>query len=277
MTTPRAADPEQYTVWNGEDGRMWREHRHRLDAMAEGANGPLFDAAAVAPGEHVLDVGCGTGQTTRLAARRAAPGHVCGVDLSGPLLAQARQDARGIDNVEFVHADAQLHPFPRGRFDVVISRAGVMFFADPVAAFGNIRHAMRSGGRLAFVCHRDAPGPARDLFAAVAGHLPMWDHTTGPADLVDFTDPARIRGVLTDAGFSEVDTSAVEYRSEWGSDVTETVRFLFDNQLRALVADAPPAAVRDAELAAARVLTGCRRDGRIEVPAPGWLVTAVNP
>ncbi|MBB5906905.1 class I SAM-dependent methyltransferase [Actinoalloteichus hymeniacidonis] len=137
---------EQFDIWNGADGRHWAEHHARYDAMADGYDDHLF--AAVALGEQVLDVGCGTGHTTRLAARKARRGQVTGIDLSAPMLATARRiaSAEGIINVTFEQGDAQVYPFPAGRFDTVISRAGVMFFADPVAAFTNIATAITPGG-----------------------------------------------------------------------------------------------------------------------------------
>ncbi|MGP3913217.1 class I SAM-dependent methyltransferase [Nonomuraea sp. 10N515B] len=120
----------------------------------------------------MLDVGCGTGQTTRLAARTAPHGHALGVDLSEPMLARARATAiaEGITNLRFEQGDAQVHPFPEGGFDVAISRGGIMFFADPVAAFANIGRALRPSGRLAFVCLREMARPRRFPKCANSAH-----------------------------------------------------------------------------------------------------------
>ena len=109
-------------------------------------NERLRGASAVRSGDRVLDVGCGAGQTTLEAARVAA--HVLGVDVSERMLERARQRAAGAENVKFVLGDAQSHPFEPAGFDLAISRCGLMFFADPVAAFANIRRALRPGGRL---------------------------------------------------------------------------------------------------------------------------------
>ncbi|MFB7413268.1 class I SAM-dependent methyltransferase [Streptomyces sp. NPDC056121] len=197
---PHIVNVDQSQAWNGYEGEHWARNQDRWDAVNAGFDQPLLDAAAVRPGERVLDVGCGAGATTRLAARRAGPGgRALGVDLSGPMLTRAEEAAReeaareeaareeaarqetgraetgqeetsrqaGAVDVSFERGDAQVHPFPAGAFDVAISRFGVMFFADPVAAFANIRRALRPGGRLAFIC---AAEPERnDWLRAIAG------------------------------------------------------------------------------------------------------------
>ncbi|MDT5192413.1 MAG: hypothetical protein QOI28_4664, partial [Mycobacterium sp.] len=108
------------------------------------------DATRVGSGDRVLDIGCGTGQSTREAARAAVAGSALGVDTSAPMLERARQlsDDEGLANITFQQADAQVHPFPPTRFDLCISRFGTMFFADPVAAFTNIGSALRPAARL---------------------------------------------------------------------------------------------------------------------------------
>ena len=110
----------------------------------------LRRAYGLQPHEHVVDIGCGLGQTTREAARMAQAGSAFGVDISAPAIERARELARaqGIRNVTFERADAQVHRFPQGRFDLAISRFGTMFFADPVAAFANVGRALRPDGRL---------------------------------------------------------------------------------------------------------------------------------
>src|SRR5688572_21024309 len=141
----------QDQAWNGPEGRHWADHADDLNGEL---TGHLVDAAGIGPGDRVLDIGCGTGASARQAARRAVGGEVVGIDLSEPMLERAREYAGrdGLTNVRFERGDAQTHPFPAGHFDVAISQFGIMFFADPVAAFANIGRALRPGGRLTFVC-----------------------------------------------------------------------------------------------------------------------------
>ena len=146
MTIANTAQAEQ---WNcGEDVAHWLRNQARYDRMNEPFAALILDAAALGPGGQVLDVGCGWGSTTLAAARLVAPGQAVGIDLSGPMLARARTDAEAadLDNVTFQQGDAQVHPLGPARFDTVISRFGIMFFADPVAAFANVRSAARPGG-----------------------------------------------------------------------------------------------------------------------------------
>lgn len=140
------------------DAELRRYHQHLRAAIDVQAAG------------RVLDIGCGTGQTTREAARAAASSSALGIDISAARLARARRQARaeGLRNISFVQADAQAHRFPPGRFDLAISRFGTMFFADPVAAFTNIGHALRPGARLVQLAwqHRD-----RQEWDAVIGEV----------------------------------------------------------------------------------------------------------
>jgi ubiquinone/menaquinone biosynthesis C-methylase UbiE len=135
----------------------------RYDALGSGAHDALFAGAGVKLADRVLDVGCGTGATTRIAARLAARGHVVGVDTDAPLLRSARKrtDEEKIRNAAYIQADAEVHPFPRAGYDVVVSRGAVMFFTDPVAGFGNLWRTLLPGGRLAFVCPRSLSDPDR--------------------------------------------------------------------------------------------------------------------
>ncbi|MYW01054.1 class I SAM-dependent methyltransferase, partial [Streptomyces sp. SID3343] len=163
------ANTAQAALWDGEVGAHWAEHADRYDAIMHAFDGALFAAAGIGASDHVLDIGCGTGHTTRLAARRAAQGHAVGIDLSGAMLERARERsaAHGLANVSFVQGDAQVYPFPFADFDVAISRGGVMFFADHAAAFATIRRALLPAGRLAFVCPQP-PRPGGDTARAFA-------------------------------------------------------------------------------------------------------------
>jgi SAM-dependent methyltransferase len=216
---------QQAEAWNGYEGQYWADHPQHWDAVVGGLNDFLFAAAAIGSPDRVLDVACGNGQTTRLAAGLASDGHALGVDLSGPMVQRARAlgRAEGVANVRFEQGDAQVYPFPRGEFDVAISRGGLTFFADPVAAFANIATALRSGGRLAFVClqHMANQEWFTVLTSAVLGRVP----TPNPADpyapgMFSLTDPERIRTVLTRAGLTDITVAPLDVPMLFGADAS---------------------------------------------------------
>ena len=147
------ANAEQAQAWDGDEGAYWAQNAERFDRAVAAYHQRFLAAAGIGRADRVLDIGCGTGQTTRDAARAAADGVALGVDLSGQMIALARRLAagQGIGNARFEQADAQIHPFPSHSFDAAISRTGTMFFGDPAAAFANIARALRPGGRLALL------------------------------------------------------------------------------------------------------------------------------
>src|SRR5438132_11595022 len=150
------ANAQMAAAWDGDEGTGWARDWEHHDRAIRGYHLRLLEAAAVAPGERVLDVGCGNGESTRAAARASGDGAALGVDLSSQMLARARELARavGLTNVTFEQADAQVHRFEPNVYDVVLSRFGAMFFADRTAAFANIARAMQPGGRLVMVAWR---------------------------------------------------------------------------------------------------------------------------
>ncbi len=187
-------------------------------------------AAQVEPGNRVLDIGCGTGQSTREAARAAVGGSALGVDLSAQAVGLARQlsEQEGLRNVLFLQADAQVHRFSPRHFDLCISRFGTMFFADPVAAFANIGTSLRPGGRLVLLVWqaRDRNEWSTAIRRAIAG--PDAFHPDQPAlgpdqpvrgpDPFALGDPAFARGILAAAGFAEVDFAGVDEPVYYGPD-----------------------------------------------------------
>ena len=141
-TTPvHDTNTAQLKAWDGDEGAYWAAHADRFDRSVAPYHERLLAAAAIGASERVLDIGCGTGQTTRDAARAADAGDALGVDLSSGMLAVARQRAQaaGLANATFEQSDAQLHPFEREAYDLAVSRTGAMFFGDPTAAFANHR------------------------------------------------------------------------------------------------------------------------------------------
>ncbi|MDF5756373.1 methyltransferase domain-containing protein [Spongiactinospora sp. TRM90649] len=269
----------QSEAWNGYEGGHWAEHRDRYDAVNQGFNKYLLDH--VQDGDRVLDVGCGAGQVTRVAARRAR--HVTGVDLSEPMLGAARAAAlaEGVDGVEFVRADAQVHPFPRGAFDLAVSRFGIMFFADPVAAFANIGRALRPGGRLALLSLRAmADHEVSAVFAAMDAHLPPPPAPEpGSGDgPVSLSDPERVHEVFTEAGFTGVAATPVDAEQIWGRDAEDAAGFLLGwGPVRFHLRHADAGAAARARAAAVPALRPFERDGAVRLRGAAYLITATRP
>jgi SAM-dependent methyltransferase len=274
------ANTDQAEYWNAERARCWVEHDERHDRMLRPFDRHVLDGAAVGPGSRVLDIGCGCGHTTRAAARRAAPGAVLGVDLSAPMLAQARRHTveAGLGNVRFEQADAQVHRFPDRGFDAAISRFGVMFFADPVAAFANIRTALDDGGRCAFVCWQGALHNAwlTTPLEAMLRHVAPPDlgdpDAPGPFSLAR---PERIRAVFTGAGFAGVEVEPVREAMWLGRDPADAMDFLQTTGMaRTLLEPAPPEAAARAVAAARAALGPASGPDGVVLEAAAWLVRA---
>lgn len=188
------------------------------DAELRRHNAHFRAAADVRPGDHVVDIGCGTGQTTREAARAAGNGGALGVDVSAPILERARRiaEAEGLRNVTFEHGDAQSHRFSSARFDLCISRFGTMFFTDPIAAFTNIGRALRPGARLVLLVWQDAD--RNDWFTAVRQALAGSTPTDSDMEPFSLADPTTTQRILTAAGFADVGFTAVHEPVYYGSD-----------------------------------------------------------
>ncbi len=225
---------EQIRYWNDEAGSRWVEMADRLDAHVGALGEAVMDAAELRPGERVLDVGCGCGSTSlALATRVGSAGRVLGVGLSSEMLALAERRAReaGATQLGFRLADAQTEAFEAGQFDLAFSRFGVMFFADPAAAFANLRRALAPGGRLAFACWQGlAANPwVKVPMAAIASHVelpaPPEPGEPGPFSL---GDPERLRGLLQAGGFTEIQIEGLESSIVLGGGgaVDEAVDFL---------------------------------------------------
>jgi SAM-dependent methyltransferase len=200
----------QIAYWNDRAAVTWTAMQDRLDAMFTPLTAIALDAAAPAAGERVIDVGCGCGATVLELARRVGrDGRVLGVDVSAPMAARARERiiAAGLGNAEVEVSDASTHGFASERADLLFSRFGVMFFADPTVAFANLRRGLRAGGRLLFACWRPmTDNPWFRVPAQAAAHLlppglPMEPDAPGP---FAFADPDRVRRILGTAGWSGV-------------------------------------------------------------------------
>ena len=190
----------------------WAEVREPLELQLAPLGRRALAALAPRPGESVLDIGCGGGETALNLARAVAPdGTVVGVDQSAAVLAFAQRAAKGCERVRFVQADAQVFPFEPASFDAAFSRFGVMFFADPTAAFINIRRSLRPNGRLAFVCWRALEENPLDILPlrAASAHLPPQPaHDPDAPGPFAFANPDLVRGILERAGFGEIEITA---------------------------------------------------------------------
>lgn len=236
MTTTSSAvsvDPanrEQLQAWDGDEGAYWAVHADHFERALDRYDGPFFAAAAIGAADRVLDVGCGTGKTTRDAARVAPAGSALGVDLSSAMVAVARQRAvdEGIHNVRFEQVDAQIHPFEPDAFDVAIGRTSVTFFADRVAGLTNIGRALRRGGRLVLLTWQPMPQQEwiREFSTAFAAgrDLPAPPpEAPGPFTL---DDPDVIGSVLDAAGYIDVRLDGRREPMWFGADADDAYRLV---------------------------------------------------
>ncbi|MDO8401689.1 MAG: class I SAM-dependent methyltransferase [Bradyrhizobium sp.] len=208
--TPTGHDlnADQIAYWNGPAGQRWTDRQASQDVLLAPVSGLLIDRAAVKAGERIFDVGCGCGGTAIALAQLVGPaGHVLGIDISAPMLARARQVAPAGLPVEFVLADATVYPFEPASFDLLVSRFGVMFFAEPVVAFANMRRALKPSGRLAFACWREPRenpwmmAPLQAVYQHVPKLPPQGPDDPGP---FAFASEARVHRILGEAGFSGI-------------------------------------------------------------------------
>src|SRR5438132_13015183 len=218
MADQQAVSPNaaQIEFWNSAASRAWADQYEQMDRAVADLTKSLLDLAAPQPGEHALDIGCGSGTTVlELAARVGPHGHVLGADVANQSVARARQRiaAVGLAHAEAIVADVSCHAFAPNTFDLVVSRFGVMFFSDPQAAFANVRRAMKPGGRLALAVFRAAseglwPHGPLDAVRHLLPPIP----TPGPEEPGPFSwaDPARVHRILEGAGFSEVSLTPLD-------------------------------------------------------------------
>lgn len=208
LATPSPND-EQSKLWNGSSGRAWIDTQMLLDTLFTPFQDLLVEAVAKRPGSRLLDVGCGTGSTTRALAKQCGPAGRCvGIDISGPMIEAARVQAeREGSAARFLCGDVQRYPFGRASFDAIVSRFGIMFFADPVEAFTNLRHAASPHASLHGIVWR---GPAENPFMttaerAAAPLLPaLPPRRPGAPGQFAFEDPLRVAAILEASGWSRI-------------------------------------------------------------------------
>jgi ubiquinone/menaquinone biosynthesis C-methylase UbiE len=276
------SNAEQIEFWNSKVGDTWARMQARLDRAFTPVTAALLSVAAPQPGEDVLDVGCGTGETTlALAGAVGDDGAATGVDISDALLARARERADELlCDADFLNADAATFDAEPG-FDLIISRFGVMFFDDPVAAFANLHRLAAPGGRLVFACWQP---PAENLWAtlpmqALATLLPEQPpadpHAPGP---FAFADPARVEAILTAAGWQDIAFDDLPFEmvvGEGDDPIASAVQFnLRIGPAARLVRDAGPEAEAAAPNVLATALAPYRKGDTVALPGAVWLVSA---
>jgi SAM-dependent methyltransferase len=220
----------QLRAWDGDEGEYWAQNAEYFDRSVAAYHKRLLHLAAIGQRDRVLDVGCGTGQTTRDAARAASAGSALGIDLSSRMLDYARRRAaeEGVTNTTFAQADAQIRPFDPGAYDVAISRTAAMFFGDHVAAFRNIGSALRPGGRLLLVTWQPLAGNEwiREISGALAAGRDLPAPPPDAPGPFALSDPDRVRNVLTRAGFTDIELDGTTADMWFGHDADDAHRFV---------------------------------------------------
>jgi len=283
MTTTDNA--EQIAEWNGVQGGRWAALRHETNRIVMPFGEAALAAAAPQPGERVIDVGCGCGDTSiELARRVGAGGSVLGVDVSRPMLDVARElcALASLPQLQFEECDASAAKLPAAT-DLLYSRFGVMFFGDPVGAFAHMRGAMRRGGRCAFVCWRaprDNPWTMVPVSAARAalGITPPAADPNAPGPFA-FADDARVRTLLKDAGFDAVEMKRHDSTVVLGESPRDAADALtrigpVSRLVREVGAEHLPVIADAVEKALAPLAAP---DGRVSLQGSTWIVSARNP
>lgn len=272
----------QIDYWNGEVGQRWADNHSALDTAFTPFTQALFAAAGLAPGERVLDIGCGAGETSLLAARQVGrEGRVTAADVSGPLLeaARAREAAEptGGAPIEWLQADVQSHPFEE-RFDHALSRFGVMFFDDSAAAFANIRASLVEGGRLHFLCWR---AMAENAWVALprAAVMSLVPESEPPAP--DAPGPFRfalretVQAILAEAGFRDIAIAPVDHPMTMGPTPEAAAEYAVRRSPVARLLQGCDQTVQDAALRTlADLFVRLSGNGPVELDAACWLVSA---
>jgi ubiquinone/menaquinone biosynthesis C-methylase UbiE len=279
-----AGDADQSAYWNGPGGRRWTGGAETPDAVFAPIADLLYARAGIASAERVIDVGCGCGATTLEIARRVGPtGRALGIDIAAPMIARARERAGATSGVEFILADAATHEFAPSWANLAFSRFGVMFFADPVPAFANLRRGLARGGRVVFACWREARlNPWQTIaLKAACKHVPRLPEL-GPEDPgpFSFADEARVRRILTSAGFEAIALTPVDLELDIAAGGGLEAAVAASQQIGAAsrALEGQPDDRRAAAVAEIRAaLAPHQRGMSLPLGAAIWIVEAINP
>ena len=231
--TVDSSNTDQFRSWDGAGGAFWTERAERFNQGMADYHRELLNAAGIQRDSQLLDIGCGSGQVTRDAARIALEGSALGVDLSSTQLDLARTLAarEQLTNVRFVQADVQVHDFGESRFDVAVSRHGTMFFGDREAAFANIARAVRPGGRFVQLTWQalDLNEGISTFRAIAAGGRELPPPPPEAPTPFSLSDPDRVRRLLHGAGFVDVEMTGLTIPMYYGRDVDDAFDFIAGN------------------------------------------------
>jgi ubiquinone/menaquinone biosynthesis C-methylase UbiE len=286
MSLETQHDPKneaEITYWNSTAGRHWVERQESQDAMLAPILAAALKQAQARPGERVVDIGCGTGASSIALAQHVGPsGQVLGVDVSAPMLARAAERLPPGAPIKFERADATTFQLQPASFDLLFSRFGVMFFAEPARAFANLRTALKPGGRLVFACWRkfDENGWLQVPLRAAQEHVPPLPRP-GPEDPgpFSFANEARVQRILAEAGFGSVTLEPRDFALDiaCGRGLDEALETAMEIGPTARALQDQSAAVRSAVATSVRhALQSHQRGDQVPLPAAIWLVTARN-
>ena len=276
---------DQIAYWNGPNGQRWTDRQAEQDVLLAPVTEALIDRAAARPGERIVDVGCGCGGTSIALASRVAPtGFVLGIDISAPMLSRARQLAPKGAPVgalaEFVLADATVYPFDPGYFDLIVSRFGVMFFAEPAVSFSNLHRALRPSGRMAFACWREPRenpwmmAPLQAIYQHVPKLPPQGPEDPGP---FAFASEERVHRILGEAGFKriEMEPVALSFDIAIGRGLDAAVQAAMQIGPGSRALDGHPPETRAAAAKSVKeMLAPFVRGDSVPLPGSIWIVTA---
>ncbi|MCC8955346.1 methyltransferase domain-containing protein [Bradyrhizobium sp. Pear77] len=281
MNAGHPQNADQIAYWNGPGGQRWASRQAAQDIVLQPVLDLLIDRAAPKAGERIVDVGCGSGASTNGFATKVGPsGHVFGVDVSGPMLERARQSTPKDAPVTYALADATVYPFDPASFDLLASRFGVMFFADPAVSFANLHKALKPSGRLAFACWQE---PRENPFfmaplQAVYKHVPKLPQL-GPEDPgpFSFASEARVNRILGEAGFSGIamEPCRLEFDVAIGRGIDAAVQSALEIGPASRALEGQPDDLRAAAVTSIReALTPFVKGDAVLLPGAIWIVTA---
>jgi len=283
MTTEPETQPTEAERWAGEMGEKWNAHVDRFEGMLAPIGEALIAAARFQPGDHVIDVGCGAGWTTLEIAGHVGPkGRATGLDISPTLIrtAQVRAVRLGIENVHFQVGDASVAEVEGAPFDYLFSRFGIMFFADPHAAFTHLHGFLKPGGRAMFACW--GPQAQNPWVVEVMGLVqkyvdlpPPPPRAPGPFAL---GEEDYLRDILGKAGFKDV--TLTPYRGDQyiggpGSNAASATRFLKETLfVGEALKNLPEERQKEAEAELTKLLARHEKDGSVRMGGMAWFVGA---